>query len=106
MGLDRQDRDADEHDHREAAHGHQGAGGVAALGPAKAGTPLLIASTPVSAVHPDAKARSARNSVNAPPTLAVRGSASWALAAVRHPMTEDSRDRGGQQQQATPAMKP
>ena len=51
------------------------------LGLRNDGTPLLIASTPVSAVQPEAKARSARKIVNAPPTWAVRGSGSWALTA-------------------------
>ena len=36
------------------------------LGLRKAGTPLLIASTPVSAVHPEEKARSSRNSSATP----------------------------------------
>ena len=33
----------------------------------KLGTPLLTASTPVSAVQPQANARSARNTVSSPP---------------------------------------
>jgi hypothetical protein len=47
------------------------------LGLRKAGTPLLIASTPVSAVQPEANARSASSTVRYPPTgwLAVRCSA-------------------------------
>jgi hypothetical protein len=43
---------------------------VAALrdfGSSKLGTPLLTASTPVSAVQPLAKARNARNTVSSPP---------------------------------------
>ena len=42
-----------------------------ALGLRNAGTPLLIASTPVSAVQPDANARRSRNRVSKPPTCAV-----------------------------------
>ena len=40
------------------------------LGSLNAGTPLEIASTPVSAVQPDANARSARKIVASPPTWA------------------------------------
>ncbi len=37
------------------------AAALALCGRRKAGTPLLIASTPVSAAHPEEKARSSRN---------------------------------------------
>jgi hypothetical protein len=37
------------------------------FGGSKAGTPFDTASTPVSAVQPDANARSARKTVNSPP---------------------------------------
>ena len=37
------------------------------FGGLNAGTPLLIASTPVSAVHPDENARSTRNTLASPP---------------------------------------
>ena len=40
------------------------------LGSSNAGTPLDTASTPVSAVHPDANARSTRNTPAAPPVSA------------------------------------
>ena len=39
------------------------------LGGLKAGTPLAIASTPVSAVHPDANARSAKKTSASPATF-------------------------------------
>ena len=55
------------------------------LGRRKAGTPLLIASTPVSAVHPEAKARKARKTVKSPPTRAVGCRDSWALGATPTP---------------------
>ena len=41
------------------------AAAFSASGSRKAGTPLEIASTPVSAVHPEAKARRTRNQVRA-----------------------------------------
>ncbi len=40
-----------------------------AFGARKAGTPLLIASTPVKAVHPEANARKSRTTVRMPPAL-------------------------------------
>jgi hypothetical protein len=43
---------------------------LALLGGRKAGTPLDTASTPVSAVQPEAKARSTRKTVNRPPVCA------------------------------------
>ena len=55
------------------------------LGLRKAGTPLLIASTPVNAVQPDAKARTSRITVNIPPMWMVAGNgcrAVWANANV------------------------
>ena len=59
---------------------------VAALrlfGGLNAGTPLAIASTPVSAVHPDANARSAKKSSARPVELLVRRArASTAYRAV------------------------
>ena len=44
------------------------------LGGRNAGTPLAIASTPVSAVHPEAKARSAKNTSASPVSWAYSGS--------------------------------
>ena len=43
------------------------------LGLRKAGTPLLIASTPVSAAHPEEKARATRNTSAKPDQLPVLG---------------------------------
>ena len=52
------------------------------------GTPLLIASTPVNAVQPEANARIASSSVNTPPTCVVRCSCCCAvLASGRLPVT-------------------
>jgi hypothetical protein len=47
----------------------------------KAGTPLLIASTPVSAVQPEAKARTSRIRVNTPPVRTVCSAGAVALSA-------------------------
>ena len=69
------------------------------LGLRKAGTPLLIASTPVSAVQPDAKARIARKTVNSPPTCTVRGSASCALTASGSPSAQNGPPGGEGEQQ-------
>ena len=52
-----------------------------ALGRRNAGTPLLIASTPVSAVQPEANARRTSSRVKIPPTWAVRCSCWSAVAA-------------------------
>ena len=53
------------------------------FGPRNAGTPLLIASTPVSAVHPDANALSSRKISRKPPSwLAEAGTARCALSAT------------------------
>ena len=52
-----------------------------ALGGRNAGTPLLIASTPVSAVQPEANARRTSSRVKIPPTWAVRCSCWVAVAA-------------------------
>ncbi len=51
------------------------------LGFLNAGTPLLIASTPVSAVQPEENARSTRNTVAAPPKLLVATTPKCALSA-------------------------
>ena len=61
------------------------AAALALLGFLKAGTPLLMASTPVSAVQPLANARRHSRRVNTPPTWAVWTSCSWALAASGMP---------------------
>jgi len=55
------------------------------LGFWKAGTPLLMASTPVSAVQPEANARKASSTVKMPPTCAVCSSGSVALSAAGMP---------------------
>ncbi len=53
------------------------------LGRRNAGTPLLIASTPVNAVQPDANARSARNTSARPATSVCSGITSYpALSAT------------------------
>jgi hypothetical protein len=44
------------------------AAALRAFGGRNAGTPLLMASTPVSAVHPEANARSSRTARASPPT--------------------------------------
>src|SRR5207245_11355187 len=58
------------------------------LGRRNDGTPLLIASTPVRAVQPEAKARNVSSSVKTPPTCVVRRSCSCAvLASGRLPVS-------------------
>ena len=52
------------------------------LGSSKPGTPLETASTPVSAVQPEANARSTRNTVSRPPVSATPCSSYCALSAV------------------------
>ena len=52
------------------------------FGSSNPGTPLDTASTPVSAVQPEAKARSTRNRVSSPPVSAVWRSPYFALSAV------------------------
>ncbi len=53
------------------------------LGFLNAGTPLLIASTPVSAVQPEENARSTRKTVASPPKLLVAMTPKLALSARR-----------------------
>ncbi len=57
------------------------AAALALLGFLKAGTPLEIASTPVSAAHPEEKARSSRN-MAASPTASCPGSATSSRPAL------------------------
>jgi hypothetical protein len=52
------------------------------LGGRNAGTPLAIASTPVSAVHPDAKARRARRTSASAPIWPYPGSGVTSYAAL------------------------
>ena len=59
------------------------AAALRAFGSWKLGTPLLTASTPVSAVQPLAKARSARKTVSRPPVRWSGMSPYEALSAVR-----------------------
>ena len=71
VGGERQRRDAREHRRREQRPSSSSV--VAALRPfgcSNAGTPFETASTPVSAVQPDAKARRTRNTVSSPPVSA------------------------------------
>ncbi len=76
------------------------------LGLRKDGTPLLMASTPVSAVQPEAKARSARKIVAAPPTRAVRVRCSWALTACETPWPKTVEINAVISSRKTPKMKP
>ena len=55
------------------------------LGGVNAGTPLLIASTPVSAVQPEANARRHSSTVKIPPMCAVCSRGRWALWASGMP---------------------
>lgn len=56
-----------------------------AFGRSKGGTPLLIASTPVNAVHPDAKARTTNTSRARPAIPVVCGIGSAAVEACGSP---------------------
>ncbi len=55
------------------------------LGSRNAGTPFEMASTPVSAVHPEANARSTRKTPTAPPVSETLRRPRWALSAVIPP---------------------
>ncbi len=76
------------------------------LGLRKAGTPLLIASTPVRAVQPEANARIARNTVNSPPTRVTWGSGSVALTASGSPPPKTAWPAAKANNSPTPTMKP
>jgi hypothetical protein len=66
VGDEGERRDAGEHRHAAAPISASVVAALRLLGLRNAGTPLAMASTPVSAVHPAAKARSTKNTRRGP----------------------------------------
>ena len=71
--------DAEKHDANNTAMAIRVLPALSASGFSNAETPLLMASVPVIAAHPEAKARKMRNTVKGAVPAASAGSAGWAV---------------------------